>query len=386
MFVPYTFPMKRSGSAKVVLLLMALAAVVLLGVGFVLLKRIERLEQKKPVHFDTSELQKELDQAKEERRELRDQIQSLKTGQDTQTRRTDQAEKLQDSQDKRLQKLDASYAKLLDQVKKLETAQPKIVEVAKPDDKQSARLLASLQALREGHAELQARLEAARKADETLSGRVKTVEDGQGRLGKRTDDNETKRKDLALRVRGLEAARLKFETELDGLHSGDRFEELFVRLREIKFKLLLSRYHCSDGASRGEHFFPFQDHFAYLGVDFAYLSGEVSRGLGLKQGEGLRVMQVHERSPAKDLGLKVGDLLMRIDGKPVKPCGLPGECLLQGKWSQRSLLPSYVTRYLPGDTAELEFKRGSAIRKVKVRLMCRVDGDACAFYDYVPGE
>jgi serine protease Do len=56
----------------------------------------------------------------------------------------------------------------------------------------------------------------------------------------------------------------------------------------------------------------------YLGAQVNDLNGEVAARLGLKQGRGVVVTQVFAGAPAAKAGLRDGDLLLSLDGRPVR--------------------------------------------------------------------
>jgi serine protease Do len=59
-------------------------------------------------------------------------------------------------------------------------------------------------------------------------------------------------------------------------------------------------------------------HRGYLGVSIKDLDPEVASRLGLDQQKGVLVAKVHEGSPAANAGLKDGDIITSLAGKPVK--------------------------------------------------------------------
>jgi serine protease Do len=59
-------------------------------------------------------------------------------------------------------------------------------------------------------------------------------------------------------------------------------------------------------------------HRGYLGVAIKNLDSEVAERLGVQGSEGVVVGQVYESSPASKAGLKDGDVITTINGKPIK--------------------------------------------------------------------
>ena len=56
----------------------------------------------------------------------------------------------------------------------------------------------------------------------------------------------------------------------------------------------------------------------YLGVNLQELNNDLAPYFGVKQNEGALILNVEEESPAQEAGLKSGDVIIEIDGKPVK--------------------------------------------------------------------
>jgi len=56
----------------------------------------------------------------------------------------------------------------------------------------------------------------------------------------------------------------------------------------------------------------------WLGVGIQPLTPELAKGFGVSADEGILVNQVMPKSPAEAAGLKTGDLILMVDGKPVK--------------------------------------------------------------------
>ena len=56
----------------------------------------------------------------------------------------------------------------------------------------------------------------------------------------------------------------------------------------------------------------------WLGVSIQSLSEDLADGLGLKKNDGVLVADVNSNGPAKDAGMKSGDVIIAVDGKPIK--------------------------------------------------------------------
>jgi len=55
-----------------------------------------------------------------------------------------------------------------------------------------------------------------------------------------------------------------------------------------------------------------------LGVRIEELSGDLGQALGVTGGSGVLVLEVYEDTPAQKAGLKAGDVILEVDGHPVK--------------------------------------------------------------------
>jgi S1-C subfamily serine protease len=80
----------------------------------------------------------------------------------------------------------------------------------------------------------------------------------------------------------------------------------------------------------------------YVGVFLNELTPELSEHFGLKDGVGLQVTKFSEKSPARDAGLKVGDVVFKVDGVKVETVEGLGEIVRDKK---------------KGETVKVEFFR-----------------------------
>ena len=73
---------------------------------------------------------------------------------------------------------------------------------------------------------------------------------------------------------------------------------------------------------------------------------------------GLKIYRVLAGSPAAKAGLKVGDIILKADGKPIK--------------THKDLV-DMLKKHKPGDVVEMEVLRGEKTEIVKVKLGVRED-------------
>lgn len=95
---------------------------------------------------------------------------------------------------------------------------------------------------------------------------------------------------------------------------------------------------------------------AYLGVQLATVSPQISRQLGVETDRGVAVLSIGPATPAADSGLAPGDVISQLDGTPVDDLG--GFLTL-------------LRRYDPGDTAELTVVREGETRTLTVTMGVR---------------
>jgi serine protease Do len=92
----------------------------------------------------------------------------------------------------------------------------------------------------------------------------------------------------------------------------------------------------------------------YLGVGIQDLSRELVESFGLDEGtEGVLISQIYEDSPAQKHGLERGDVLIQMDGKPVKDVGH---------------FRNMIAMTMPGTDIDLTVIRKGKQKTVKVKL------------------
>jgi S1-C subfamily serine protease len=91
----------------------------------------------------------------------------------------------------------------------------------------------------------------------------------------------------------------------------------------------------------------------YIGVYLEELNKELAEYFGAKEGKGLLVSQIKEGSPAEKAGLKVGDVMVKADGK---------------KLEREGDLSYIIQEKEKGDKIKVEFYRDKRIRSVEVEI------------------
>ena len=97
----------------------------------------------------------------------------------------------------------------------------------------------------------------------------------------------------------------------------------------------------------------------WLGVQTQVLSREIAEALGIAGRKGVRVTYVVPESPAADAGLRVGDLLLKLDGRVI-PAGSP---------TDTDVFESLIRPYPIGTEIAFDGLRGSEPLAVKVTLV-----------------
>ena len=92
---------------------------------------------------------------------------------------------------------------------------------------------------------------------------------------------------------------------------------------------------------------------AWFGADGQAVTGDIARSLGLSRPGGVLLKNVYPSGPADDAGLKVGDVVLAIDGVPVDD--------MQG-------LNYRIATHRPGDAPSMKISSNGRIRDVSVKL------------------
>ncbi|MCP2620356.1 PDZ domain-containing protein, partial [Candidatus Aminicenantes bacterium AC-334-K16] len=91
----------------------------------------------------------------------------------------------------------------------------------------------------------------------------------------------------------------------------------------------------------------------YIGLYLQELNRELSAHFGVKEGRGLLVSRVEEDSPAARAGLRVGDVIIRADGRRVETV---------------EALSRIIQQKEEGERIEIEFLRDKKKKKVEVEV------------------
>jgi len=94
-------------------------------------------------------------------------------------------------------------------------------------------------------------------------------------------------------------------------------------------------------------------HRGYLGVNYQEVSYELAKSFGLERSQGALINGVAVDSPAEKAGVKIGDIVLNVNEKPIK---------------NSSELPFIIGRYRPGDVADLSIIRQGKKLQLKVNI------------------
>jgi serine protease Do len=97
---------------------------------------------------------------------------------------------------------------------------------------------------------------------------------------------------------------------------------------------------------------------AYLPIEMQVITRDIAEALGVGERTGVRVTQVYPESAAEKAGLKVGDLIVALDGEEI-PASQPEDT---------EVLPAMIRQYKIGMTAELSVLRGKKEMTIPVVL------------------
>lgn len=92
---------------------------------------------------------------------------------------------------------------------------------------------------------------------------------------------------------------------------------------------------------------------AYLGVRVEPISRSLGDYFGVKEGEGVLIVEVIKNSPAEKAGLEPGDVILEVDGRKV---------------SNPESLVRMIKKSKPGESVEIKYKRKNRTRTVEVML------------------
>ncbi len=95
---------------------------------------------------------------------------------------------------------------------------------------------------------------------------------------------------------------------------------------------------------------------AFLGVQVEPLNGELQKESGVPVSQGAYVRDVYGGSAAEEAGLKAGDVIVEIEGKPVRSA---------------AELTELIARHRPGDRIKIVYYRGEKRYETAVRLKGR---------------
>ncbi|HKU90736.1 MAG TPA: DegQ family serine endoprotease [Steroidobacteraceae bacterium] len=90
-----------------------------------------------------------------------------------------------------------------------------------------------------------------------------------------------------------------------------------------------------------------------IGVQIQEVNAQFADAFGLDRPRGALVGQVIEGGPAEKAGIKTGDVILSVDGKPVE---------------RSTQLPSVISAIKPGDSAKLEVWRDRSVKNVSVKV------------------
>ena len=102
----------------------------------------------------------------------------------------------------------------------------------------------------------------------------------------------------------------------------------------------------------------------WLGVGIQDLSPDLAERFGVKTEAGVLISQVFQHSPADEAGMQAGDIILSIQGKPMR---------------ESRQLTNLIATLPPGKAIRLQVKRRDKNLKLRVKLGERERGEAAAF-------
>ena len=90
-----------------------------------------------------------------------------------------------------------------------------------------------------------------------------------------------------------------------------------------------------------------------IGVQIQEVNAQFADSFGLDRPRGALVSQVIDGGPAEKAGIKDGDVILSVDGKPVE---------------RSTQLPSVISAIRPGDSAKLEVWRDRSVKTINVKV------------------
>ena len=105
---------------------------------------------------------------------------------------------------------------------------------------------------------------------------------------------------------------------------------------------------------------------AWIGIDTQVISTDLAEALGIPGAKGVRVTRLHPGTNAGKAGLKVGDLLLKLDGTVI-PASRPEEA---------DVFSSIIRQYKIGVEVALTVRRGKEDMQVKIALETGHEGVA----------
>jgi serine protease Do len=108
-----------------------------------------------------------------------------------------------------------------------------------------------------------------------------------------------------------------------------------------------------------------------IGVGIEEVDADRAEVFGLDRPRGALVSKVYENEPADKAGVKEGDIILAVDGKPIETS---------------SALPAMISTLRPGSSVDLEVWTDHKLRKVTARVVELKEDDAAAPSRQSPGK